>query len=168
MFFNISLRKLLPLFALAVVFALFVGCSEDDDNPAGDDSEHAEAYGCVLLFGLDTLAIADTTAVTGGLTVAVDDTLGPIEVWFLDEHGDPFRPQRDDAGPLDEDEHELDIRIVNGTLATARLGHEISEEFEWAFFLNGLSTGATTLRVAILHEGHDDFTSALIPLTVTL
>lgn len=167
MFFNISLRKLLPLFALAVVFALFVGCSEDEDNPAGEDSEHAEAYGCVLIFGSDTLVTADTTAVTGGLTVAVDDTLGPIEVWFLDEDGDLFRPEHDDAGPLDHEEHELDIRIEDGTLATASLGHEISEEFEWAFYLNGLSAGTTTLRVAILHEGHDDFTSALIPLTVT-
>lgn len=167
MLLSVFPRKLLSLFALACAFAFFIGCSDDDDNPAGDDSDHAEAFGCILIFGTDTLATADTSAVTGSISLSVNDTLGPIEVWFLDENGELFRPEHDVAGPLDVEEHELDIRVANSTIAVARLGHEISEELEWAFYLDGLSAGATTLRVVILHEGHDDFTSALFPLTVT-
>ncbi|NUO18217.1 hypothetical protein HUU59_02040 [bacterium] len=164
---SVLARKLLSLFVFACAIALFIGCSNDDDNPAGDDSDHAEAFGCVLILGTDTLATADTSAVTGSISLSVNDTLGPIEVWFLDENGELFRPEHDVAGPLDVEEHGLDIRVANTTIADARLGHEVSEDIEWAFYLDGLSEGATTLRVVILHEGHDDFTSALFPLTVT-
>lgn len=164
---SVFARKLLSHLVLACAFAFLIGCSNDNDNPAGDDSGHAEAFGCVLILGADTLATADTSAVTGSISLSVNDTLGPLEVWFLNENGEIFRPEHDGAGLPDVEEHELDIRVANTTIADARLGHEISEELEWAFYLDGLSEGATTLRVVILHEGHDDFTSAQFPLTVT-
>lgn len=168
MLLSVFPRKLLSLFALACAFAFFIGCSDDNDNPAGDDSDHAEAFGCILILGTDTLATADTSAVTGSITLSVNDTLGPVEVWFLNEDGELFRPEHEEAVPLDQEGHELDIRVGNSTIASARLGHDISEELEWAFYLDGLSAGETTLRVVILHEGHDDFTSAQFSLTVTL
>ncbi|MBK6767001.1 MAG: hypothetical protein IPG71_12080 [bacterium] len=165
MFSFALLRKSLPQFALAFLI-LAVGCSDEEDNPAGNDTDHAEAYGCALVVGTDTLAIADSSAVTGGLEVTAGDTLGPVAVWFLDEHGDWFRPEHDHVVPLDDETHELDVRLTDTNLASVRLGHEISEELEWAFFLDGSQSGATTLRIAILHEGHDDFTSALIPVAI--
>ncbi|MCC6476899.1 hypothetical protein IT157_07555 [bacterium] len=165
--FSIFLKRIfVPLFALAFAVAFLNGCSDDEDNPAGDDSEHAEAFGCLLIMGGDTLVRVDSSSVSGALSVTTGDTLGYIEVWFLDEDGDVFRPEHDHAGPLDEDEHELEIRISDQAIATTELGHEISESLEWAFEIAGVSSGSTTLRVVILHEGHDDYTSALIPLTV--
>lgn len=165
MFYRISLRKFLPLFSVTLALFTFVACSEDEDNPAGEDTDHAEAFGCVLILESDTLAVTDTSAVNGALNASVGDTLGPIEVWFKNEDGELFRPA-DEAGPLDHSAHELDIRLTEPQFASALLGHEQSEELEWAFFLIGQAAGSTSLRVVILHEGHDDFSSALIPLVV--
>jgi len=169
MFRSLNSRSTLCALALTCLFS-FAGCSNSDDNPAGDDGDHAEAFGTALIVGSDTLVIADGNVVTGSLAVTFPDTLGPIQVWFLDEDGEWFRPEAHDHGPLASSEDEvveLDVRIENEAMASARLGHEDGEEWEWAFYLNSITTGTTTLRIALLHEGHDDYVSPQIPVVVT-
>lgn len=152
-----SLISRSTLCALALLCLLcFVGCSNSDDNPAGDDGDHAEVFGVQLLLGNDTLAVADGTIVTGGVSVAVGDTLGPIAVWFSDEDS------HWNLGASEEGTS-LDIRLQSDIPALAIK----SDTSEWHFNLAGVADGTTALRVVILHEGHDDFVSPQIPVVVT-
>lgn len=164
-----SRRNLICALFAACLF-IWSGCSDSEDNPAGPDDDHAEAFGTALIVGTDTLVVVNGNFVTGSLAVMLPDTLGPIQVWFLDESGAWFRPEAHDHVPLaatEEEVVELDVRVEHPAVATVRLGHEDGEEFEWAFYLNSVAPDTTTLRIALLHEGHDDYVSPRIPVAVT-
>ncbi len=142
-----------------LVSLLMVSCS-DDDNPASDShSEHMDAVGVALVMDGDTLAMAtsaDAADVSGGVEVAEGATLGPILVHFLDDEGNWFRPETDEDG-----DHSLELRystlVADITVDTAN----------WSFTVEGVEAESSALRVAILHEDHDDYLSPELPLIVT-
>lgn len=153
--FSIRLRGVA---AFAFVFALAAGLVACD-NPAEDDhaDEHADAEGLVLLLGGDEVVRVEEAEVDGSLTVEAGKTTSDITVEFLDHDGDEVH-----AEDLDE-EFSLGVEVQGDdivTVATATAG-------TWTFTLKGDEAGDTAIRVQLLHEGHADFTTPDISVTVT-
>lgn len=83
-----------------------------------------------------------TGAITGSIDIAAGDTTDHIEVIFFDANGVEFQPPTP--------EHSL--TIVTDDIAKAVItGLEPAEPF--AFKVFGVSVGATTLSINLLHEG---------------
>ncbi len=90
--------------------------------------------------------------VTGNMIVPIHFVTEPIEVFFLDPDSTLFQP----------DEPEYSLGAVLGD--PAMVGYE--ELAQWAFRLEGSAFGSTHISLSIIHEGHSDFTSPPISLTV--
>lgn len=175
-----SLRMSAFALTFATIALTSTGCG--DDNPAapnGDETAHADLDGVVVMLADGTEIARQWEAdVTGAITVTAGATLDELEIWFLDADGDMVRPGGDDHdhdhGALarrgEEDDHdhdgeepyELEVEIGNDSIATAAMhGSE-----DWAIDLTGVTAGATTVRFIVMHEGHADFTSLQLPITV--
>lgn len=149
---------------LALLLWLAAGCS-DDDNPAGDTNEdHLHAAGVMLIHGTDTLVTAEGTVVTGSVSVTAGDTLGPCEVWFFDPDSGWYHPEEEPS--LDHD-HELLIDVEDETIVSVILGEEVAGADPWSAFFAGRQSGATVMRVKIMHLDHPDYTSPELPVLVT-
>ena len=116
------------------------------------DHEHAEAEGLILRRDGIDLATVWQGAVTGQVEVAAGSETHPIEVVLLDADEDEFTPHGD--------EFTMDLVIDDTGLA----GSTVTGD--WEFTVNGISEGATSLTVSVIHEGHADFTSPAIPVAV--
>jgi hypothetical protein len=146
-------RKLIHRAALVLAAtAALTACEDDSTGP--DDHDHDEAAGVVVLAEGSTTPLVTVDAarqVTGSLTVQAGQDRH-LEVWFVAEDGDRFRP--------DGDEHTLDIRVANGAIADL---HAHGDHLH----LEGVAAGSTTVVFSILHGNHSDYDSPAIPITVT-
>ncbi len=138
-----------------IVFLLMSGlvaCS----NPAEDDheEEHAEAEGLVLVLGGEEVVRVEEAEVTGSLTVGAGETTSDITVEFIDHDGDEIH-----AEDLDS-EFSLGVEIRGSEIVT------VAYTDRWTFTLEGGDAGDTVIRVQLLHDGHADFTTPDISVTV--
>lgn len=125
------------------------------DNPAEDDhDEHADAEGLALVLGGEEVVRVEEAEVSGSLTVGVGETTSDITVEFLDHDGDEVH-----AEDLDE-EFSLGVEIRGSEIVT------VANTGRWTFTLQGDEAGDTAIRVQLLHDGHADFTTPDIPVTV--
>ncbi len=116
-----------------------------------------EAVGLVLLdedSGAEVLRVAEGK-VTGSIVVAAGTSSDHMTVRFLSEDGSQFTPSAD--------EHSLELPVANGSIAEA--GVIDGEPFTLS--ISGKSAGETSLQINLLHEGHTDFESPAIPISVT-
>jgi len=147
------LKKYLYLMLIVIIPLFLLHCK--DDNPVDDDeSEHAEAEGLIITSPTDTVFIYKEGTVTGTLQIKTGQTSPMLTVQFYDADGDVFQP--------DTDHHQLGYEISN----TSFLQLIEQTGTPWQFVLKGLTVGSTNFRIKILHEGHDDFVSGLMPVTV--
>jgi hypothetical protein len=144
---SLARLALVPLVCFILPFSL-TACSDDDEEMM---EEHAEADGLILRLGGSSIAMVDGAAVTGGIAVPTGGATQAIDIAFLDEDGDEFTP---------DEEMTLDVTVADTGGATD------TQVDLWSFRLNGVSAGSTTLTVTIIHEGHSDYTSPAIPVTV--
>jgi len=91
--------------------------------------------------------------VTGEILIHAVGHTSRIDVFFLDHEGHEFQPE----------ESEFTLGAVIGDPAIA--GYVALSQ--WAFRLEGLADGMTDITLSILHDGHADFTSPPIPVTVS-
>lgn len=120
---------------------------------------HGEPIGVILYDeeSGDTLATinSQTSIITGSIDLAAGDTTDHIEVVFFDANGVEFQPPT----PA----HSL--TIITGDNAKALItGLEAAEPF--AFKVLGVSVGATTLSISLLHEGTVEEIFTGIPINV--
>lgn len=124
-----------------------------------DDSHaHDEPVGLKVIDEESGNVLATVNAdgsVTGSLTLSAGTTTDHMEVEFFDEHGTEFQP----AAPP----HSLGVQTAN-TSVVGITGQE--EDEPWAFKLQGLSAGTTTITLSILHEGAVEETFSAINVTV--
>lgn len=114
--------------------------------------EHAEAEGMILRRdGIDLVRVWQGT-VAGQLEVAAGGETLPIDVIFLDEDEDEFTPHGE--------EHSLDVHVDDDALVSRTMTGA------WQFTLAGIAEGQTNLDFTILHDGHDDFSAADIPVVI--
>lgn len=144
--------KLINRAALVLAATAMLGAC-DSDGTGPDDHAHEEAAGVVVLGANDAVLVSVNAArqVTGSLTVAAGQDRD-LEVWFVAEDGDRFRP--------DGQEHTLDITVANEAIADL---HAHGDHLH----LEGLAAGSTTVVFSILHGNHSDYDSPAIPITVT-
>ena len=145
------------LFCLLLVFNF--AC--EDDNHDHDD-EHTDADGFVLEdeSGSELYKEFEGT-MTGTVTLSVGDTL-ELSVHFLDHEGNEIEHE--------EDEDELSVSENDSNIAVFEVEeHEEGEEEHHVMALHviGVSTGSTSFKLQLMHDGHADYTSTNnVPVTV--
>ncbi len=139
------------MLSLAVILTA-VSCS----NPTAAD-EHIDAEGFVLENESgDEVYKEFKGEITGNITISVDDTLA-LSVHFLDNDGNEIEHAEDEDG----EENELEFTDFDANIISIEL-----EEHESGFELVGLSSGTTSFVLSLMHEGHSDYTSQPISVTV--
>lgn len=148
------MRKAIAVLAL-ITIPFFSACDEDD--PVAPQEEHLEAIGVVLsTSGIEVASI---------LRGETDDTLR-VEVGKTSDHLE--------VKFYDEDEHIVDapddgdktLSWEIGDTAILEVHQREGEEGEFAFHLEGVAAGVTTLELFIMHEGHADFRSGKFTVIV--
>ena len=157
--FNINNFKLLFL----SVVLLFVSACEEHDH----DEEHIDAEGFILESnGTEIYKQFEGAVVTDNLVLSIGDTLD-VSIHFLDHDGEEI-DHEDEEGEEDELVFEIvDMNIISieSEDHEEHAGHD-HEHHELAFELIGLSSGTTTFTLSLMHDGHSDFMS--LPINVTV
>lgn len=142
--------------ALATVLAL----GACDDDPVGNDEEHLDPVGLVVLnAGVEVLRVEGLNII-GSLTVAAGDETAHLDVEFIDEDGDRFVP-------TDPDEW-LRVTVANPAIAAWNQ----DEAGEFGGHLEGLSAGTTTIGFDLMHgavgsaSAHADYRTPNVPVVV--
>ena len=154
--------KLQVVFLLTSMILFTAGC-EDDDHDHYHDEEHTDADGFVLEDESGTEVYREFEgATTGTVTLAVGDTL-ELSVHFLDHDGNEIAHD-------EEDEDELSVSENDSNIAVFEVEeHEEGEEEHHGMALHvvGVSTGSTSFKLQLMHDGHADYTSTNnVPVTV--
>ena len=152
------------VFMLIGMFLFTTGC-EDDDHNHDHDEEHTDADGFVLENESGSEVYREFEgAITGTVTLSVGDTL-ELSVHFLDHEGNEIEHEEEE-----EEEENLVISENDSNIAIVEVEeHEEGEEehHEMAIHVIGLSAGATSFKLQLMHEGHADYTSTNnVPVTV--
>ena len=159
--FNINNFKLLFL----SVVLLFVSACEEHDHD--HDEEHIDAEGFILESnGTEIYRQFEGEIVTDNLILSIGDTLD-VSIHFLDHDGEEIEHE-DEEGEEDELVFEIDdmnIISIESEDHEEHAGHD-HEHHELAFELIGLSSGATTFTISLMHDDHSDFMSLPIDVTV--
>ena len=158
------LRAIKPhvVFLLTSMILFTAGCEEDDHDHYHDE-EHTDADGFVLEDESGTEVYREFEgATTGTVTLAVGDTL-ELSVHFLDHDGNEIEHD-------EEDEDELSVSENDSNIAVFEVEeHEEGEEEHHGMALHvvGVSTGSTSFKLQLMHDGHADYTSTNnVPVTV--
>ena len=158
------LRAIKPhvVFLLTSMILFTAGC-EDDDHDHYHDEEHTDADGFVLEDESGTEVYREFEGATiGTVTLAVGDTL-ELSVHFLDHDGNEIEHD-------EEDEDELSVSENDSNIAVFEVEeHEEGEEEHHGMALHvvGVSTGSTSFKLQLMHDGHADYTSTNnVPVTV--
>ena len=148
-----------------------VACDEHDHDH--DTEAHVDAEGFVLENnGTVVYRQFEGEVTVNNLILSVDETLD-LSVHFLDHDGDEIEHE--------EGEHEedaLSFEISNSDIISIVMedhededgdddhDHDHEEHHELGFELMGVSSGTTTFKLSLMHDGHADFTS--LPISVTV
>jgi hypothetical protein len=153
-----------PLFMFLFIAVIAVSC--DDSSPTSPE-EHIDAEGFVLENNetivyreFEGKITVNDIALTNGATLE-------LSVHFLDHDGNELEHEDEDG-----EEETLTFDIVDSAvISVVTEAHEDEdghgdEHHELGFELTGLSVGTTTFTFSLMHEGHADYTS--LPLSVTV
>lgn len=143
----------------ALAFALLAGGCSDSTDP-GDGPDHADAAGLLAeIGGVEVVSVNADRVVTGGFTVAAGEETDHVEIRFLDEDGEV----------IDIDESEFYLAAEVDDEGVAEVEQHAPGEFE--VHVVGVAEGVTSIRFLLMHgrhpDGHSDYTSPDIPVTVT-
>jgi len=133
---------------------LLISCGEDD--PVIPQEEHFEAIGVVLSQADTVVARILRGETSDTLHARVDETGEEFTVRFFDVDENIVEAQAD----------EVTFSWEIGNPALAEIVQESGNAGAFSFRLRGIAPGETTVEFFILHEGHADFRSGTMPLTV--
>lgn len=154
------------ILAGTLVSSLFIISCEDDDHD--HDKEHTDAEGFILENSAGVEIYKEFKgAQTGSITLSVNDTL-ELAVHFLGDDGKEIEHEEDGGH---EEEGEI---VVSGNSESIAIV-EVEEEHgdgddhgeEMAIEVIGVSTGSTSFKLELMHDGHADYTSTNnVPIVV--
>ncbi len=153
------------------VILLFVSACEDHDDHDHDHDAHIDAEGFILESdGTEIYRQFEGAVVVNNLNLSVGDTLD-VSVHLLDHDGEEIDHEEEN-----EEEESLVFIITDMSVISIESedhddhdhgDHDHGEEHhELGFELIGLASGSTTFEFSLMHEGHADFTSLPIAVTV--
>jgi hypothetical protein len=162
--------------AFLLSFSLFfvTGC-EDDDHDHDHDEDHTDADGFILEDASGSEVYREFEgAVTGGVTLAVGDTL-ELSVHFLDHEGNEIEHEEEDHEEEDHEEEDhdgdedgIEVSGADASIAIVEVesheeeedgDHDEEDEHGNALHVIGVSTGSTSFQLQLMHDGHADYTS---------
>ena len=136
------------VFLLTSMILFTAGC-EDDDH---DHDEHTDADGFILEDGSGTEVYREFEgAVEGAVNLSVGDTL-ELSVHFLDHDGNEIEHE-------EEEEDELLVSGNDSNVAVVEVEEHEEEHHEMAIHVIGVSSGSTSFKLQLMHQGHADYTS---------
>ena len=153
---------ILLLTSLALVT---IGCEDDDHDH--DEEGHTDAEGFILESedGIEIYRQFEG-AIEGALTLNTGETL-ELSVHFLDHDGEEIEHEEEE----EEEDHE-DGLVVDGFDSNIAIieveEHEGEDDHEhgMAIHVVGVSSGTTNFELRLMHQGHADFTSLDVLVTV--
>ena len=152
---------------LLTSLALFtVGCEDDDHDEHGHEEGHTDAEGFKLEDENGNEVYSQFEgAIDGAITLNVGETL-ELTVHFLDDDGNEI--EHEEEGEDHEDG--LEVSVADPNIATVEVeGHEDEgdgHDHGMAIHIEGVSSGATNFELRLMHQGHADFTSLDVLVTV--
>ncbi len=144
-------------------FVLFFNLACEQDNHTHNE-EHTDADGFVLEDESGVQIYRELEGnIEGSITITPEDTL-ELSVHFLNHEGNEIEhDEKEDEDELSVSENDSNIAIV------AVEEHEEGEEnhHEMAIHIIGVSSGSTSFKLQLMHDGHADYTSTNnIPIVV--
>ncbi len=151
---KLNLRFL--ILAGTLVSSLFIVSCEDDDHD--HDEEHTDAEGFILENSAGVEVYKEFKgAQTGSITLSVNDTL-ELTVHFLDDDGKEIEHEEDSIAIVEVEEEHGDGDDHD---------HDHDHGEEMAIEVIGISTGSTSFKLELMHDGHADYTSTNnVPIVV--
>ena len=152
---------------LLTSLALFtVGCEDDDHDEHGHEEGHTDAEGFKLKDENGNEVYSQFEgAIDGAITLNVGETL-ELTVHFLDDDGNEI--EHEEEGEDHEDG--LEVSVADPNIATVEVeGHEDEgdgHDHGMAIHIEGVSSGTTNFELRLMHQGHADFTSLDVLVTV--
>ena len=143
------------IFLFLFISMMVVSC----DMASGSGGGHLDADGFVLeVDGVEVYRQFLGEVTIDNLTLYEVDTI-EVSVHFLDNDGNEI--EHDDS-----EEVELSFNIVDTEIISIEDAEHDDDHHGSGFELIGISPGATTFTLSIMHDGHSDFTS--LPINVTV
>ena len=153
--FRINLKQ---LFILMFVALVAVSC---DNSPASPDDNHIDVDGLAIeLNGVEVYKEFEGV-ITNNMILNVSDTLH-LTVHFLDHEGNEIEHEDGE----EEEEEELEFDITDSNIIAITMDDHDDDHHELEFELVGLSAGTTTFSLSLMHDGHADYNSLAISVTV--
>ncbi|MBN1301968.1 MAG: hypothetical protein JW995_12200 [Melioribacteraceae bacterium] len=141
------------LSVIILIIGLFAACS--DEEPLASEEEHFEAIGTLIYNESGDQVVSILRGIT-------DDTLKVNAGVLSGEYSLKFYNEDEEIVDPPADEH-----ITLGyELGNTGIVNWHQNEGGFTFQLEGLQRGNTTLELFILHEGHNDYRSGVIPVEV--
>lgn len=157
-----------PLF----IFVLLLTASCDSSSNPVAVEDHIDAEGFVLEVNEAVVYREFQGAITVNDLTITTDTFLEVSVHLLDSEGNEI-----EHGDEEEEPEGLTFDIIDKLIISVEAEeHEegddgddhVEEHHELGFELTGLAEGSTTFTFSVMHEGHADYTSLPINVTVNL
>ena len=154
---------------LLTSLALFtVGCEDDDHDEHGHEEGHTDAEGFKLEDENGNEVYSQFEgAIEGAITLNVGETL-ELTVHFLDDDGNEIEHEEEEEGEDHEDG--LEVSGADPNIAIVEVeGHEdegAGHDHGMGLHIEGVSSGTTNFELRLMHQGHADFTSLDVLVTV--
>ena len=153
---------------LLTSLALFtVGCEDDDHDEHGHEEGHTDAEGFKLEDENGNEVYSQFEgAIEGAITLNVGETL-ELTVHFLDDDGNEIEHEEEEG---EDHEDGLEVSGADPNIATVEVeGHEDEgdgHDHGMAIHIEGVNSGTTNFELRLMHQGHADFTSLDVLVTV--
>ena len=153
---------------LLTSLALFtVGCEDDDHDEHGHEEGHTDAEGFKLEDENGNEVYSQFEgAIDGAITLNVGETL-ELTVHFLDDDGNEIEHEEEEG---EDHEDGLEVSGADPNIAIVEVeGHEDEgdgHDHGMGIHIEGVSSGTTNFELRLMHQGHADFTSLDVLVTV--
>ena len=153
---------------LLTSLALFtVGCEDDDHDEHGHEEGHTDAEGFKLEDENGNEVYSQFEgAIEGAITLNVGETL-ELTVHFLDDDGNEIEHDEEEG---EDHEDGLEVSGADPNIAIVEVeGHEDEgdgHDHGMGIHIEGVSSGTTNFELRLMHQGHADFTSLDVLVTV--
>ena len=141
-------------------------CEDSHGDVDCDETDHANVDGLAIEYEGLEIYRQFQGFVEGSLELPVNYTKD-YTIHFIDNNGDEIELENPECYPLSFEIDNSGIVMIEMEGDHDHEGGHDHEEAHITFEMTGLAMGFTTFSVSIMHQGHADYTSMPIPVTVT-
>ncbi|MFA7290195.1 MAG: hypothetical protein WC055_15065 [Melioribacteraceae bacterium] len=153
---SIKIKSILYISIILLSFIALNGCK--GDNPVSAQEDHFQPFGMAIYDATGALNVKILRGVTS-------DTLHAEVGKRSDHYSVQFYNSEDKLIPPPTSQNlKLDWKIGDASLVG--VWQHPGEEGGYEFHLEGIKKGNTTIEFYIVHEGHNDYRTGLIPVIV--